>query len=450
MRKNLSVACVGLILSLVGGCSTMDPVPSPGMTAAPVTLKMAWWGGMERANRTRAVVAMFEAKNPNIKVETEFYMSTQGMGIVGTDYWPTMNKYAAESTLPDIMQQDYAYIEEWDGRKLLRALDDYVSDGTVKLTDVPAAFVDGGKVAGKLVAVSLGTNTQVIVVDVDVLKKHSIPVPGDEWTWEDFERIALEVKAKEGIFGAGGGMWGYTPGWKAVYLSVDKWVFSPDGKALGYTDDQPWVDHYKMLLRLKQAGALPTLAQEPMSPAPEMQLTVTKKAAMDHVFSNQVVGLWTAADKANGDVHRNFKILPLPRVKGGKSPIYMKPSQYFSITAGSKHPKESAKLIEFFTNDVEANMILKGERGVPVNSKVLTALKTASDQITADSFDIIERGGAYATKLPPNDPPTWTPLLNTILTPTSKSIMDEMVTPEAGVASFRAKATAHLAGQPVP
>ena len=210
MRQTLKVVRVGLILSLLamGGCSS-DPSPGPGgggMTAEPVQLKMAWWGGMERANRTRAVVAMFEAQNPNIKVETEFYMSTQGMGIVGTDYWPTMNKYAADNALPDIMQQDYAYIEEWDGRKLLRALDEYVTDGSIKLTDVPAPFVDGGKVGGKLVAISLGTNTQVIVVDVDVLNKHNIAVPGDQWTWEDFERIALEVKAKEGIFGAGGGM----------------------------------------------------------------------------------------------------------------------------------------------------------------------------------------------------------------------------------------------------
>jgi multiple sugar transport system substrate-binding protein len=450
MTRLLKLVAIGVVTTLgAGGCMT-DDSPGSGATAGPVQLKLAWWGGMERANRTNAVVKMFEAQNPNIKVQTEFYMTTQGMGIPGTDYWPTMNKYATDNTLPDIMQQDYAYIEEWHGRKLLRTLDDYISDGTMKLGDVPQAFVDGGKVDNKVVAISLGINTQVIVVDTDVLKKHTIAVPNDDWTWEDFERIALEVKTKEGIFGAGAGMWGYTPGWKAVYLSLDKWVFSPDGKALGYTDDQPWIDHYKMLLRLKAAGAIPALAQEPMSPAPEMQLTVTKKAAMEHVFSNQVVGLWTAADKANGDVHRNFKVLPLPRVKGGKSPIYMKPSQYFSITTASKYPKEAAKLIEFFTNDIEANKILKGERGVPVNSKVLTALKSVSDQITADSFDIIERGGAYATKLPPNDPPTWTPLLNNILTPTSKSIMDEMVTPEAGVASFRTKASAHLAGQPVP
>jgi multiple sugar transport system substrate-binding protein len=452
MRKTLLVVRAGLIASILAGASCSGESPSApgggGTSAGPVQLKMAWWGGMERANRTRAVVAMFEAQNPNVKVETEFYMSTQGMGIPGTDYWPTVNKYAGDGTLPDIIQQDYAYLEEWHGRKLLRPLDDYLADGTVKLNDVPKAFVDGGKVGNDLVAISLGINTQVIVVDTDVLAKHNIAVPGDDWTWEDFERIALEIKAKEGIFGAGAGMWGYTPGWKAIYLSLDKWVFSADGKALGYTDDQPWIDHYKMLLRLKAAGAIPTLAQEPTSPAPEMQLTVTKKAAMEHVFSNQVVGLWTAADKANGDVHRNFKVLPLPRVKGGKSPIYMKPSQYFSVTTASKHPKEAAKLIEFFTNDIEANKILKGERGVPINSKVLAAVKTVSDQITADSFGIIERGAAFATKLPPNDPPTWTPLLNTILTPTGKAIMDEMVTPEAGVAQFRTKATAHLAGQP--
>ncbi len=411
---------------------------------------MAWWGGAERANRTRQVVAMFEAQNPNVKVETEFYMTTQGMGIAGTDYWPTVNKYATDGTLPDIMQQDYAYIDEWNGRKLLRPLDDFIADGTVKLGDVPASFVDGGKVGGKVVAISLGINTQSMVVDVDLLQKHNIAVPTDEWTWEDFERIALEIKTKEGIFGVGSGMWGYTPGWKAVYLSLDKWVFSEDGKALGYSDDQPWIEHFKMLVRLKQAGAVPTLAQEATATSPDTLLLVGKKAGMEHIFSNQLVALWTAANKANGDVQRNLKMLPLPRVKGGKSPIYMKPSQYFSVTTASKHPREAAKLIEFFTNDVEANKILKGERGVPINSKVLTALKAVSDKITADSFDMIERGGAYATKLPPNDPPTWTPLLNNILNPISKDILEEKLTPEAGVAQFRSKATAHLAGQPVP
>ncbi len=33
----------------------------------------------------------------------------------------------------------------------------------------------------------------------------------------------------------------------------------------------------------------------------------------------------------------------------------MKPSQYFSITATSKYPREAASFIDFFTNNIEAN-----------------------------------------------------------------------------------------------
>ena len=431
-----------------GGGSAMDG----GAPSGKIQLKMAWWGGMARAERTNMVARMFEAANPglNVEIKTEFYATTQGAGVPGMDYWPTMNKYAMDGTLPDIMQHDYAYIEEWTTRKLLRALDDLIADGTIKLTDVPQGFIDGGKVEGKVMAISLGTNTQAVAIDVDLFTKLNIPIPSDEWTWEDFERIALEIKTKENIYGFGSGLWGYTPGWKAVYLSLGQWVFSADGKSLGYMDDKPWADHFNMILRLKKAGALPGIPMEPTGTNVDGLLMVSKMSGMEHIFSNQLVGLADAATRANNMMPRNFKMLPLPRVKGQKSPIYMKPSQYFAVTAGSKYPKEAAKVIEFFTNSIEANKVLAGERGVPINSKVLTELKKTLDKHAADSFDLIERGAAYATKLPPNDPITWTMLLNTILTPISKDVVEEKMTAEQGVSYFRTQASALLSGQPVP
>jgi len=108
--------------------------------------------------------------------------------------------------------------------------------------------------------------------------------------------------------------------------------------------------------------------------------------------------------------------------------------------------KEAAKVIDFFTNDIEANKILKGERGVPINTKVLTALKADLDATSADSFDLIQRGAAYATKLPPNDPPAWTNILTTIFTPkVEKPIIAGTITPKAGVELFRTEASAALA-----
>src|SRR4030095_4341658 len=96
---------------------------------------------------------------------------------------------------------------------------------------------------------------------------------------------------------------------------------------------------------------------------------------------------------ATGGVERQFKLYPVPRIKGTTtiSPVYLKPSQYFSITATSRYPKESATFIDFFSTDAEANKILAGERGVPINTKVLTALKPSLSKAAAESFALIER-----------------------------------------------------------
>ena len=105
-------------------------------------------------------------------------------------------------------------------------------------------------------------------------------------------------------------------------------------------------------------------------------------------------------------------------------------------------------MIDFFTNSVEANQILKGERGVPIANKVLAALQQSLDPIATESFDLVKRATAYATALPPVDPPAWPQtILPTIFTPkVTTPIMNETITPEDGVALFRREAGAVLAG----
>src|SRR5206468_3813350 len=110
---------------------------------------------------------------------------------------------------------------------------------------------------------------------------------------------------------------------------------------------------------------------------------------------------------------------------------------YFSVTATSKHAKEAAEFISFFTNDLDANIVLNGERGVPIATKVATGLKPKLSKMAAESFDLIDRANKYATKLPPNDPPAWTTILTQILTPKVEiPVMNLVWTPEMAVANF--------------
>ena len=448
--KPTRLATVILSLATIGlwGCEGDGPLGAandPGdlsqnrSALEVVRLHMTWWGSPDRAARTNKVIAMFEAQNPDINITVEYYAATQS-GAVGVAYWPTLNQYAASNTLPDIMQHDYAYIDEWTQRGLLRPLDDLVQDGTLNLTDVPTTLVDGGRVGGRLMGVSLGLNTQAVALDIDAFKQAHVRLPSDDWTWDDFKRIALKLHHRIGIWGAGSSFHGYTPGWKAVYLSHGDWVFSPDGKSLGYSDDSIWVDHWKMLLDLKHEGAIPRLEEEPVSANVDQLPMVTKRSAMEHLHSNQLVAMWTAAG-----LTRNFKIMPLPRIECGVSPVYMKPSQYFSIPATSLHPKEAARFIAFFTNDIEANKVLAGERGVPIANQVLAALKPTVSRETLESFDLVERATKYATALPPIDPPAWTTILTTLFTPkVEKPVMNEEIRPRPAVRQFRRDANALL------
>src|SRR5205814_8203668 len=119
---------------------------------------------------------------PNVSFTTEHYANTQAGG-VGVAYWPTMNQHADtnDGLLPDIMQRHYAYVADWTKRGLLQSLDDLAASGVLDLSDVPGKLVDGGRVGAVLRGVSLGTNTQAIVVDLDVLASLHIAAPSDDW-----------------------------------------------------------------------------------------------------------------------------------------------------------------------------------------------------------------------------------------------------------------------------
>jgi multiple sugar transport system substrate-binding protein len=441
--RQLSKLVLPSLLMSAAACSTPDDQGSESISRAadaPVELRIKWWGSPDRANRTNAVIAMFNAQNPDIHVTGQWYPATQS-GPIGTAYWPTLNDDAAHGTLPDVMQHDYAYIEEWTDRGLLAPLDGYAQGGPLDLSDVPATLVDGGRVHGALMGLSLGLNTQAMVLDLDVFAAAQMALPSDSWTWKDFRQIAAQIHERLGLWGAGSGLHGYTPGWKAVFLSKGQWVFSADNKSLGYTDDGPWVDHWKMLLGLEEEGAIPRLEEEPVSSNVDKLPMVFGKSAMEHLHSNQLVAMWTAAGAS-----RNFKIMPLPRVEGGISPVYMKPSQYFSITSTSALKTQAARFINFFTNDIEANKILGGERGVPIANKVLAALKPTLSRQAAESFDLVARATAYATTLPPNDPPAWTTILTTIFTPkVEQPVMRGEINPKKACEQFRVEANAILA-----
>jgi multiple sugar transport system substrate-binding protein len=405
--------------------------PAAAKPTGPVTLRFAWWGSQDRHDRTIKAIQMYQDKNPGVTVNYEF------AGF--QDHLTKMTTQATGGNLPDLMQQDYAWISQWVGNKLLAPMDEYVTDKTIDLSAVQAKTIDGGKIDGKLYALNLGSNSQCMVIDTAAFEKAGVPLPAANWTWPDFEKTVMDLHQKLGYYGAGANL-GDQQLWKSLYLGLGKWGFSKDGKALGYDDDQPLVEYFKMLLRLQDAQAIPNVQDEIAqwrTASVEALPIVPGKSAIESMWSNQLVAVWTAAG-----ADRKFKLAPLPRPQGGSSENYFKPSQFISITTQSKQPKEAAKFVNFITNDIDANKILLGERGVPIAPAVLEAIKPLSTPSQVEVLDYMSRIEKDVAPLPPPDPAAQPKLIDNIYNPQLRDpVLLGKAKPEDAVAQYRKDAT---------
>jgi multiple sugar transport system substrate-binding protein len=392
-----------------------------------IELRVAWWGSQKRHDDTIKVIEMYEAENPNVDITYEFASFN--------DYWTKLAPQAAGGNLPDVMQQDYARIEEWIANDWLMPLDGYVESGMIDLSDVPAASIDGGRVGGALYGINLGNNSQTFILDADAFAKAGLELPAQDWTWQDFEQTVLALHEKLGIWGMGPGLENEQI-WKSLYLGHGEWSYSNDGSQLGYSDDQIYADYLHMVLRLQEVAAYPSreeVVARFTGVGPENDPIVTGESAIASYWSNQIVAIQSAAGE-----ERNFVLQHLPRPEDGAPSNYLKPSQFFSITKHAKHPDEAAKFINYFTNNIEANKVLLAERGVPISPKVQEALMPLLGKPQIAMFDYLKRVEADSSPIRPADPAAHADLIDNIFVPEIiDPVLFGLVSPEEGVAKLR-------------
>lgn len=432
MKKRISLL---IVFTLIVGAFAFA-IPASGQDS--VEVRIAWWGSQNRHDRTIAAIELYEELNPNVDIVFEF----SGWD----DHWTKMSTQAAGNSLPDIMQQDYARIEEWVANGLLLPLDEYVESGIIDTSNIADASLAGGLVDGQLYGLNLGNNSETFVLDVDAFEAAGIELPPQDWTWSDFEQISRELHDSLGIYSIGGGLENEQH-WKGLYISCcDAYAYNAEGNGLGYTEeqDQIFVDYLSMIVSLQEDGVIPpadeTVATRTLGV--EDQLIVSGEAAMGYMWSNQIVAVWTAAGE-----DRNLVMYPVPRVDDGFPRNYFKPSMFFSITRDAQQPEEAAKFIDWFTNSVEANDILFAERGVPVASTIREALAPDLGEAQQEMFDYLGRLEDYNSAIRPPDPAGHADLISNVYTPeVIDPIMFGIITPEEGVTILREEAEKILGG----
>ncbi|MBW5447649.1 extracellular solute-binding protein [Cohnella sp. CFH 77786] len=430
-----------------GGKGTAEPSASSGETTAkpatstaqasneaskeagkdPVKLRMTWWGGQSRHDYTMKVIEMYEKDNPHVNIEPEYAS--------WNDYWKKLAPQAAANQLPDIIQMDYAYLSQYGSRNQLLDLTPYTKNGLLNVADVNPNALDSGKLNGKLYAMNLGVNAMGPSVDMEMLKKAGIAELKQDWTWDDLDAIAAKLKASGKMLGGFGldhdGMLGY-------YLrTFGQMLYNKEGNALGYADDQLFIDFYKRYLQWYDNGYVPTWDKElQRKGTPEDDELSLGNAAVSFLWSNQFIALSDASK-------RPLELRPMPGPNQSKG-LFLKPSMFFSVSENSKNKEEAVKFIDYWTNNIEANKVIKAERGVPVSSKVKEALGPMLTDKEKQVFDYIAWVEKNSSPLdPPN--PAGAPQVKQILRDLTEQMLYKKISVEEAAAKFRKGANEVLA-----
>ncbi|AKL83590.1 YesO [Bacillus atrophaeus UCMB-5137] len=420
MKKAAIVFLTVVCAFVFSGCSSAGEEASG--KKEDITLRIAWWGGQPRHDYTTKVIELYEKKNPHIHIEAEFAN--------WDDYWKKLAPMSAAGQLPDVIQMDTAYLSQYGKKGQLEDLTPYTKDGTIDISSIKQNKMSGGMLDGKLYGFTLGVNVLSVIANDELLKETGVEIDSENWTWSDYEKLAYQVQEKTGVYGSNGM---HPPDiFFPYYLRTkSERFYKEDGTGLAYQDDQLFVDYFERQVRLVNQKTSPTPDESAQIKGMEDDFIVKNKSAATWNYSNQYAAFAQLTDAPLS--------LYLPPEQMKEKALTLKPSMLFSVPKSSEHKKEAAKFIDFFINSEEANLLIKGERGVPVSDKVAEAIKPKLNEEETKIVEYVEAASKNISKADPPEPVGSAEVIK-LLKDTSDQILYQKVTPEKAAKTFRKQA----------
>ncbi len=331
-------------------------------------LTVSWWGNQTRNEVTQKALELYTEQNPDVTFDGQF--------AEWADYWNKLATASAGHTLPDIVQMDYKYLEQYVSNGLLVDLSPYIEDGTIDVSSVDENILNSGKVGDGIYAIPTGINAPALLYNKTLLDENGITVK-DNMSLNEFEDLCREIYEKTGYktdvaYGNGDIFIEY------IMRSEGAVLYESDKIGATETQLEKFFGIYETGI---EEGWMcdPAIYAERTIGTPEQMPLVygTSPETMSWCafsYSNALTSLQNAAqDKME------VAITTWP-ADNQEAADYLRPGMFFSVTVDSKNAEEGARVLDYWTNSVEANNILLGERGVPISSEVADAITESLDE----------------------------------------------------------------------
>ncbi|WP_150240011.1 ABC transporter substrate-binding protein [Nocardiopsis quinghaiensis] len=353
-RRNplLSVAAgVGAIVMVATACGG-----SGSDDDGVVELRFAWWGADDRHSTTQEVIDLFEAENPDIEIVPDY---TDWAG-----YWDRLATSTAADDAPDIMTQEERYLREYGDRGALLDLNEVGEQ--LDLSQIDPLVAESGDLDGQTYGVATGVNAYAILADPQAFEEAGVEMPDDStWSWDDYVDISAEIsEATDGELVGVQSMSYNESGFQIFARQHGENLYNEDG-SLGFSKEtlEEW---FSVTQELLDNGGQPSAAEsvEIEAGGPDQSVLSTSQGAMAHFWTNQLGGI---SESAGSDI----ELLRYPgETTNERTGMYFKPAMFYSVSAGTEHPEEAARFVDFLLNSNEAAELILADRGLPANVDV--------------------------------------------------------------------------------
>lgn len=403
MKKVIAAMLAGTMgMALLTGCgsSSAQGDTTTGETASASTeaareteasgsasLIMSWWGNQVRNERTQQALDKYHELNPNVTVQGQFNQ--------WSDYWSKLATDAAGNSLPDVVQMDYSYIDQYVSSGQLLDLTPYIESGALDVSNIPDNIVDMGKVGDGNYGLPAGVTGSCLFYNKTATDEAGVEIK-QNMTLDEFidaaetmqEKTGLRVKLEQGGQYLTDWLRGNGTPFTEAKLPVDSaedlvpyfdiladgvadgWHMTPDLMTSTGVEDSPLV----------------------YGSSPETMVWVSADGS-----SNMLTSYQAAAPEGT-----EIALMTIPTADPAKS-NYLKPSMFFSISANTKDPDAAVALLNYLINSEDCNDILLGERGVPASTKIADFIKDKLGEADQKAMDYVT--DVITPNCSPIDPP---------------------------------------------
>jgi multiple sugar transport system substrate-binding protein len=417
-KSRALLASGAAVLMLAAACTNGGtPAPTgPGpLPTDNVNLTFWWWGSAARAATTQQVITLFEQKYPFIHV--------QGEPQDFTNYFTNLSTQFAGGSAPDIITMGGAYPQSYGRDSNLLDLGTVSSD--LDSSVFPANLLQSGAFGGKQYGVPTGGNAIAVLINPAIFQAAGVAIPNDDtWSWDDFANIAKQIQSKlPGTYGAETRIYDMI----GAYAGQNEGLYNTDGSLA--VSEGTLTKLFQMEKDLIGTGEAPAdLANQVLAATNAQTLFGQGKSAMLIGYSNQVNTYAPLIGKP-------VQLLRLPGESQAKHPgTALLPSQYYTINATTKYPRQAATFVNFLVNSPDAGKLILADRGLPASPAVLqaiTPLLNANDQVFA-AFQ-----AKNSSKFGPSfNPPAWATDINKITQTVDSEVISGQLTPAAAATEW--------------